>query len=178
MAEKELKTRLTNNQIADLEANLPLADIKGTYADHRLKELSDEIQLVYNLSPSFLPETKVIAYSKLNPAGSTYYEVADLTNVRIIYLVQGTDEGTDKTGKTKITGDGTVFEATAWAQKANIMHYIYLTEASKNKFVPYMAATAVREKIDFAGKSVKIEAATVALTAGKKLYVVVLYEQS
>lgn len=55
MAE-ELKTRLTNKQIADLAVNLPLADLKGTHADHRLKEISDEIQLTYNLSPSFIEE--------------------------------------------------------------------------------------------------------------------------
>lgn len=49
MAE-ELKTRLTDDQIADLEANLPLADIIGAHSDHRLKEVPDEVILTYNLS--------------------------------------------------------------------------------------------------------------------------------
>lgn len=52
MAE-ELKIRLTDAQIADLLANLPLADIIGDHSDHRLKEVLDEVRLVYDLSPLF-----------------------------------------------------------------------------------------------------------------------------
>lgn len=53
LEDKDLKTRLTDTQIADLEANLPLADIIGKHEDHRLKIVPDEVLLMYNLAPSF-----------------------------------------------------------------------------------------------------------------------------
>lgn len=50
LEDKDLKTRLTDAQISDLETNLPLADIIGKHEDHRLKAVPDEVILTYNLS--------------------------------------------------------------------------------------------------------------------------------
>lgn len=61
MAE-ELKTRLTDAQVALLEANLPLADLIGDHSDHRLKEIAEEIVLTYNLAP-ILTAAQVWAYA-------------------------------------------------------------------------------------------------------------------
>lgn len=59
MAE-ELKIRLTDAQLADLEANLPLADIIGDHSDHKLKIIEEEVRLVYDLSPLFSIQYELI----------------------------------------------------------------------------------------------------------------------
>lgn len=105
MAE-ELKTRLTDAQITALEANLPLADIKGDHSDHRLKEISDEIQLVYNLSPIFS------------------YELID------IRLNGGTTQVLEK-GMYNVTAINDAYSSQSW--NVNIAHIeIYLGGAWRN----------------------------------------------
>lgn len=84
MAE-ELKTRLTDAQIAELKANLPLADIRGDHNDHRLKRISDEIILIYDLKPSFSGQFTPYHYAA-NLSHSVTYKPAVGTIVYIAHL--------------------------------------------------------------------------------------------